>query len=170
MFRLLRDASKRLAPRAFAELGEEKLTVKQVRTYLLENFDIDPKTNRAVAVYWEPLSQEQRAALLEEVFQKKTYSRRSRGLRRSNRSEVPPMLFAYFGPDTMMPIASVIAAVVGVVLSVWPAWRICSRAGFPGALGLLIVVPCLNLVLLYVLAFAKWPAFADQKRRTNLDV
>jgi hypothetical protein len=56
MFRLLRDAWKRLAPRAFAELGEEKLTVKQVRTYLLENFDIDPKTNRAVAVLWESLS------------------------------------------------------------------------------------------------------------------
>jgi hypothetical protein len=80
------------------------------------------------------------------------------------------MLFAYFGPETIMPIASVFAAVVGVVLSVWPAWRICSRAGLPGALGLSIVVPCLNLVLLYVLAFAEWPALRDQKRSTNLDV
>jgi hypothetical protein len=26
------------------------------------------------------------------------------------------MLFAYFGPETMMPVASVIAAVAGVVL------------------------------------------------------
>jgi hypothetical protein len=80
------------------------------------------------------------------------------------------VLFAYFGPETMMPVASVIAALVGVALCVWPAWRICSRAGFPGALGLLIMVPCLNLVLLYVLAFAAWPALRNQKTRTNWDV
>lgn len=79
------------------------------------------------------------------------------------------MLFAYRGPETMMPIASVIALVGGVVLIVWPVWRICSRAGFPGALGLLIVVPFVNLVLLYVLAFAKWPALRDQTKSTNLD-
>ncbi len=78
MFRVLRDAWKRLAPQAFDELGEEKLTVNQVRTYLLQNFDVDPKNNRAVEVLWEPLSRKQRAALLEEVFQKETYSRTSR--------------------------------------------------------------------------------------------
>jgi hypothetical protein len=80
------------------------------------------------------------------------------------------MLFAYVGPETMMPIASVIALVAGVIVFVWPAWRICARAGFPGALGLLIVVPFLNLVLLYVLAFAEWPALGNQTKSTNLDV
>jgi hypothetical protein len=80
------------------------------------------------------------------------------------------MLFAYFGPETIMPIASVIAAVGGVFLIIWPVWRICSRAGFPGALGLLIMVPFLNVVLLYVLAFAEWPALRNQKRSTDLDV
>jgi hypothetical protein len=80
------------------------------------------------------------------------------------------MHFAYIGPETILPIASVIAAVGGVVLIVWPAWRICSRAGFPGALGLLIMVPLLNLVLLYVLAFGEWSALRNQKTSTNLDV
>jgi hypothetical protein len=80
------------------------------------------------------------------------------------------MLFAYFGPETIMPVASVIAAAVGVIAIVWPAWRICSRAGFPGALGLLIMVPLLNLVLLYVLAFAEWPALRNQKSSTTPDV
>jgi hypothetical protein len=80
------------------------------------------------------------------------------------------MFFAYFGPETMMPVASVIAVAVGVIAIVWPAWRICSRAGFPGALGLLIMVPLLNLVLLYVLAFAEWPALRNQKSRTTPDV
>jgi hypothetical protein len=38
-----------------------------------------------------------------------------------------------------------------------PAWRIASRAGFPGALSLLIVIPIVNIVLLWVFAFVKWP-------------
>ena len=36
-------------------------------------------------------------------------------------------------------------------------WRICSKTGFPGALGLLVLVPVANLILLCVLAFAEWP-------------
>jgi hypothetical protein len=79
------------------------------------------------------------------------------------------MIFAYFGPETMLPVASLIAAAFGVLLFIWPAWRICSRAGFPGALGLLIVVPVANLVLLYVLAFVEWPALRNQKGSRNLD-
>ncbi|MDR9468023.1 hypothetical protein [Marinospirillum sp.] len=47
---------------------------------------------------------------------------------------------------------------VFALIAVIPAWRICKRAGYPGWLGLLIVVPLLNLGLLYFLAFAKWPA------------
>ena len=34
----------------------------------------------------------------------------------SIRREGSPMLFAYFGPETMMPVASVIAAAAGVVM------------------------------------------------------
>jgi hypothetical protein len=49
------------------------------------------------------------------------------------------------------------------ILVVWPAWRICSKAGFPGALSLLIVVPLANLFLLFFLAFADWPALRRQK-------
>ena len=37
------------------------------------------------------------------------------------------------------------------------AWRICSKTGFPGGLGLLMLVPVANLILLCVLAFAEWP-------------
>jgi hypothetical protein len=37
-------------------------------------------------------------------------------------------------------------------------WKICSKAGFPGPLGLLMLVPVANIVLLLYLAFADWPA------------
>jgi len=46
----------------------------------------------------------------------------------------------------------VLAVVVALIV-----WRICSKAGYPGALGLLIFIPTVNLVLLLFLAFAKWP-------------
>jgi hypothetical protein len=39
-----------------------------------------------------------------------------------------------------------------------PAWRICRRTGYPGWLGLLTLIPVANLVLLYFIAFADWPA------------
>ncbi len=44
------------------------------------------------------------------------------------------------------------------VLIVVPMWRICQRAGFPGWFGAFVLIPMLNLVLLYFLAFAEWPA------------
>ncbi|MFE8071024.1 hypothetical protein QQM79_08185 [Marinobacteraceae bacterium S3BR75-40.1] len=45
-----------------------------------------------------------------------------------------------------------------LALVVVPFWRICQRAGFSGWLSLLILVPLLNIGLLYFLAFAEWPA------------
>lgn len=50
-----------------------------------------------------------------------------------------------------------------IILVVWlavfivPLWRIVSKAGFPGALALLAIIPLLNIVLLWVFAFVKWP-------------
>jgi hypothetical protein len=43
------------------------------------------------------------------------------------------------------------------LLVILPAWRICSKAGYPGGLALLFLLPVVNLVLLYFLAFAEWP-------------
>jgi len=68
------------------------------------------------------------------------------------------------------PFEFLVMAVVSLVLIIWPACRICSRAEFPAALGLLIVVPLLNLVLFYVLAFADLPALRHQEQSTRLDV
>jgi hypothetical protein len=55
--------------------------------------------------------------------------------------------------------------IMAVVLVI-PIWRICQRAGYPGWLGLLIVVPFVNLGLLYFLAFSNWPA----RKRGEQDV
>jgi hypothetical protein len=44
------------------------------------------------------------------------------------------------------------------LIIVIPFWRICQKAGYPGLLGLFSVVPLANIVLIYFLAFARWPA------------
>ena len=36
-------------------------------------------------------------------------------------------------------------------------WRIVAKAGYPGALALLLFVPVVNLIAVYTFAFAEWP-------------
>lgn len=47
---------------------------------------------------------------------------------------------------------------ITMILPVIAFWRICSKAGFPGALGLLMLVPIANIILPLYIAFAQWPA------------
>jgi hypothetical protein len=63
----------------------------------------------------------------------------------------------------------VVAAVMGLVF-IFPWWKICSKAGFPGALSLTLLIPVINLVVLYYLAFAEWPVHRELDRlRTGRD-
>lgn len=43
-----------------------------------------------------------------------------------------------------------------------PFWRIFTKAGFPGALSLLMLLPGLNILLLFYLAFAEWPSLRNR--------
>jgi hypothetical protein len=64
-------------------------------------------------------------------------------------------------------ISSTELLLVGILASllIWPAWRICRRAGFPGWFGLAVVVPVLNVVLLYAFAFVPWPSLNSKRAR-----
>jgi hypothetical protein len=62
-----------------------------------------------------------------------------------------------FAAPIIGPIELVVLLATAV-LFLWPMCRICAKAGFPWPLGLLAAVPVANFVLLYVLAFAEWPA------------
>ncbi|MBZ0225376.1 MAG: hypothetical protein WBG44_09095 [Comamonas sp.] len=46
---------------------------------------------------------------------------------------------------------------LGAVVIVLPFWRIFAKAGFSGWLSLLMLIPMVNLIALYVLAFSDWP-------------
>jgi hypothetical protein len=45
---------------------------------------------------------------------------------------------------------------LGSLIVILPYWMIFKKAGFPAFLGILMVVPLVNIVLLYVLAFSQW--------------
>ena len=57
-----------------------------------------------------------------------------------------------------IPEALVVLFFLAMVLVViWPASAICRRLGFSPWLGVVAVVPVLNLVLLWFIALAPWP-------------
>ena len=53
-------------------------------------------------------------------------------------------------------VAGLMAILVFLPIFVIPYWKIFSKAGFAGALSLLMIVPFVNLIVLYVVAFSKW--------------
>ncbi|QDU08235.1 hypothetical protein [Gimesia aquarii] len=64
----------------------------------------------------------------------------------------------------------IIIGFISIFFTVIPFWMICSKAGFPGWISLAVLIPVLNIVLLFFLAFAKWPALRHlpQQERTQL--
>ena len=58
-----------------------------------------------------------------------------------------------------MPELILISALcLSVVTVVWPTCLICRRAGFSPWLGVVAIVPIANIVFLWFLALAEWPA------------
>jgi len=44
-----------------------------------------------------------------------------------------------------------------IAIIIVPCWRIVSKAGYSGAWSLLALVPLVNVILLWVFAFVRWP-------------
>ena len=57
-----------------------------------------------------------------------------------------------------------ILSVFAGILPVIAFWKICDKAGFPGPLGLLMIIPLANIILPLYLAFTDWPALRDNSR------
>lgn len=67
-------------------------------------------------------------------------------------------------PHSGMHAFGLVWMILLAVVVLIPFWRICSRAGYPGVISLLILVPLANLVFLYFLAFADWPSLKNQEK------
>lgn len=66
--------------------------------------------------------------------------------------------FAAFGAFLWLGILACI------VFAIVMYWRIASKAGYNGALSLLMLVPLANLVLLIFFAFSDWPIEQELRR------
>lgn len=70
------------------------------------------------------------------------------------------------GPFELLIVALMVAFVAGpfiVAVVVVPFWRIFAKAGFHGALSLLMLVPFVNVIMIFVLAFSEWPALKSRE-------
>ncbi|HZO73335.1 MAG TPA: hypothetical protein VFB60_14135 [Ktedonobacteraceae bacterium] len=54
-----------------------------------------------------------------------------------------------------------VIALASIVFSIIIYWKIFSKAGYSGALSLLMLVPIANIVMLCVLAFGEWPIYQE---------
>ena len=67
------------------------------------------------------------------------------------------------GALTGIILSSVIFSLVAIIFAVVIYWRIFSKAGYSGAMGLLMFVPIANIVVLCILAFGEWPIYKELK-------
>jgi heme/copper-type cytochrome/quinol oxidase subunit 2 len=58
-------------------------------------------------------------------------------------------------------ISSVIFSLVAIIFAVVIYWKIFSKAGYSGAMSLLMFVPIANIVVLCILAFGEWPIYKE---------
>jgi uncharacterized membrane protein YhaH (DUF805 family) len=72
-------------------------------------------------------------------------------------------------PTQMMAAMAPFFATFGLIMlavfvfMIFCYWKIFSKAGYSGALSLLMLVPLVNLVLFIWFAFADWPALKGQQ-------
>lgn len=60
-------------------------------------------------------------------------------------------------------MAGFLMTIIVGLLIVLPFWKIFDRAGFPPWLSILMIVPVLNIIMIYFVAFAEWPAMPGKK-------
>lgn len=68
--------------------------------------------------------------------------------------------------DAANPLLGFIPLVVIVAIVIPPFWMIFGKAGFSKWLSLLMFIPIVNLIVLYFVAFSRWPNTSSRKRHT----
>lgn len=61
-------------------------------------------------------------------------------------------------------IPVILALLVLIVACIVPYWKIFQKAGFAPALSLLMIIPLINFVMIFYLAFAEWPIHKQLNR------
>jgi hypothetical protein len=51
-----------------------------------------------------------------------------------------------------------VAWIIFAIIAVVPFYRLCARVGYSPWLSLLVLVPLVNIIFIYFLAFSEWPS------------
>jgi hypothetical protein len=73
-------------------------------------------------------------------------------------------MFPRFAVGGIATLVMTVLGLLGLILGIIIWWRIFSKAGYSGLLGLLMFVPLANLIVLLVLAFGTWPIEEEVQR------
>jgi hypothetical protein len=60
-----------------------------------------------------------------------------------------------------LPELLIVFTVFAFPFLVLPFWKIFSKAGYPGIMGIAMLVPLLNVVMLFFLGFSDWPVLKE---------
>ena len=60
--------------------------------------------------------------------------------------------------------AGFILGIIMALVVILPFWTIFSKAGYNGALSLLLLIPIINLIIIYVFAFVDWPCLKNAQQ------
>ena len=63
-----------------------------------------------------------------------------------------------------MSLMSIVIGLLFLALFLWICARIAQKAGFSGWWSLLMLVPLVNIALVWIFAFVKWPAETGGKK------
>jgi len=72
-----------------------------------------------------------------------------------------------FVPGLPEMIVLLFISIFAYVLPAIAFWKICSKAGFPGPLGLLMIIPFVNIIFPLYLAFAEWPVLRGDSQSSQ---
>lgn len=64
--------------------------------------------------------------------------------------------------EILVTVGVLVVSLGLLALMIWFYWRIARRAGYAGWWALLMLVPVVNIIVLWLFAFAEWPARAMQ--------
>lgn len=62
----------------------------------------------------------------------------------------------------MLLLMPIIWAIMLAVI-IFPHWKIFQRAGYSGAMSLLLIVPLVNIIVMFWFAFTEWPALRGRQ-------
>ena len=71
----------------------------------------------------------------------------------------------YFSVAHYHLVPVVLSLLVAALIVIIPYWKIFGKAGFPRIFGLFMIIPLVNLILIYVLAFSQWRILPSQAEK-----